>query len=103
MGSFVISLADWLEKHSMPCFYKYYLHMDCPGCGAQRALIELLRGHIWQSIVLYPALLPIFGMLIYLALHLRFKFLHGARNLKIIFIGCTIIVVFNYIYKQFLT
>jgi Protein of unknown function (DUF2752). len=101
MESIFLSLADWLEKHSLPCFYKHYLGMECPGCGAQRAFIELLRGHVWQSVKMYPALIPILFMLFYLALHLKFKFRNGARNIKILFIVCSIIVVFNYIYKLF--
>ena len=101
MDRLFISLADWLENHSLPCFYKQCFHIDCPGCGAQRAFVELLRGHLKQSFLLYPALIPIMVMLLYLALHLRFKFENGARNLKILFIVCAAIVVFNYIYKLF--
>jgi len=73
--------------------------MDCPGCGAQRAFIELLRGHLKQSFLMYPALIPIFIMLIYLALHLKFKYINGAENLKRLFILNASIIVFNYIYK----
>jgi len=101
MDTTFISLADWLDKHSLPCFYKQCFHMDCPGCGAQRAFIDLLRGDFKQSFIMYPALLPILAMLLYLLMHLNFKFRNGARNLKFLFIVCSVIVVFNYIYKQF--
>jgi len=99
MGTLTISIADWLEKHSLPCFYKQCFHMDCPGCGAQRAFIELLRGHIKPSFFMYPALIPIIVMMIYLFLHLKFKYNNGAENLKRLFILNTAIILFNYIYK----
>jgi len=94
-----LSLVDWLEKHSLPCFYKRYFGIECPGCGMQRALLELLKGNIQQSFLLFPALFSILLMFVYLALHLRFKFKAGAENLKMLFILNTIIIVFNYIYR----
>ena len=99
MNSVYISLADWLEKHALPCFYKQIFHMVCPGCGAQRAFVELLRGHFKQSLFLYPALLPILLMVIYLILHLKFKFTNGAENLKRLFILNSTIIIINYVYK----
>jgi len=41
-----------------------YLHIECPGCGATRALAALLRGHMGEAIRLNPLfvlLLP-FGL-----------------------------------------
>jgi len=92
-------LIDWLEKHSLPCFYKKYFGIECPGCGMQRALIELLRGNFQKSFLLYPALFTLIIMAIYLVLHLKFKFKEGAKILKMLFILNAGIIVFNYIYK----
>ena len=83
----------------MPCFYKKYLGIACPGCGMQTAFIELLKGHLWKSILAYPALIPIIFLLSYLVLHLINDYRNGARNLKIIFIFTTSIIVINYIIK----
>lgn len=93
------TIVHWLELHLMPCFYKKYLGVECPGCGMQRAFIELLKGNLWQSILTYPPLLPTIFMLIFLALHLKFKFLKGATILKISFIFTSAITIFNYILK----
>ena len=93
------NLINWLESHSLPCFYKKYLGIECPGCGMQRAFIELLKGNIIESIKIFPALLPIIFMFIFLILHLIFKFKNGSFLLKISFIFATIIIVLNYIYK----
>lgn len=93
------SLASWLEKHSLPCFYKKHIGIECPGCGMQRSVIELLRGNVYESFILYPALLPTILMVVYLAMHLIFKYENGANNLKKLFVLNTVIILFNYIYK----
>ncbi|MFO7940144.1 MAG: DUF2752 domain-containing protein [Bacteroidales bacterium] len=92
----------WLEAHLQPCFYKSNFGIDCPGCGMQRALIELLKGHVWESLKLYPALLPVLFMIVFLGLHLVFKFKHGAALLKYLFIGNTILIIGNYLGKLFI-
>jgi len=92
-------LIYWLEKHQMSCFYKKYLGIDCPGCGMQRAFIELLKGNLLESFKTFPALLPIFFMLVYLVLHLKFKFNKGAFYLTIMFIFTTVIIISHFIYK----
>ncbi|HNW97866.1 MAG TPA: DUF2752 domain-containing protein [Bacteroidales bacterium] len=91
--------ADWLEQHTLPCFYHKYLGVDCPGCGMQRALIELLRGNLIESLKMYPALIPIIFILGYLIFHLIYKFRNGANVLKISFIFTSIIIVINFVVK----
>jgi len=95
-------IIDWLERNQQPCFYKKNLGIDCPGCGMQRAIVELLRGNLWESITLYPALLPTIFLFIFLILHLIFKFKKGALILKISFIFTVSIVVINFIFKTIL-
>jgi glucan phosphoethanolaminetransferase (alkaline phosphatase superfamily) len=93
------SFADWLELNSLPCFYKKFLGIECPGCGMQRAFIELLRGNFIESLKTYPALLPTIFIVLYLMLHLIFKFRKGAEVLKISFIFTASIIVINFIFK----
>jgi hypothetical protein len=97
-----LSVADWLERNALPCFYKKYFGIDCPGCGMQRAFIELLRGNVWESLKAYPALLPIIFMLVYLCLHLKYKYKKGAYILKITFIFTAILIVINFVFKLLL-
>jgi len=89
----------WLEEHQGPCFYKKYLGVECPGCGMQRAFIELLKGNFVESICLYPPLVPIIIMFIYLSLHLKFNFNKGALYLKIMFIFIASIILINFVLK----
>lgn len=92
-------LIEWIESHMGSCFYQKYFGVPCPGCGMQRAFIELLKGNIWESIKIYPALLPTMFLITYLILHIIFKFKNGAYILKITFIFTVTLIVLNYIYK----
>jgi hypothetical protein len=92
-------LADWLDHHMMPCFFKQALGFDCPGCGSQRAFASLLRGHVIDSFWFYPALIPMIAMFVLLALHLYFKFEKGGTWLKYIFIANAALIFVNFTVK----
>lgn len=92
-------LANWIEAVLQPCFYAAILGIECPGCGMQRAFIELLRGNFYDSLILFPALIPAILLIFLLVLHILFKFRHGALIIKILFMVNAGIVVLNYIYK----
>ena len=93
------TLITWLEKHLQPCFYKETLGFECPGCGMQRSLIELLKGDFLQSLKLYPGLVPMLIMFFFFILHVYFNFKNGANILKYMFIGNISIIVISYIIK----
>ena len=90
-------MIEWLERHMLPCPAKQTIGLSCPGCGMQRAIIELFRGNIVESFYSYPALLPLIAMFIFLAFHLKYDFKHGALILKISFLVNAIIISLNYI------
>lgn len=93
------SIINWLEQHLGTCFFHKFFGIQCPGCGFQRAFIELIRGNFMESIRLYPALVPIITMFVILVIHLKFKLKNGALILKVIFIFTAGIIIANYIYK----
>jgi len=93
------NLIHWLESHLQSCFYKKYLGIECPGCGMQRSFIELLKGNLWESIVMYPALIPTIIMIGFLFVQIILKFKNGGTYLKYLFIFNAVIIVLNYIYK----
>jgi len=92
-------VADWLEQHSKPCFYKKHFGFECLGCGFQRAVIELLRGNLLESIRQYPALIPIVFLFSMLLFHLKFRPKHGILIIKATFILSVILIIGNFIYK----
>ena len=93
------SIANWLEKNQKPCLYKKHIGIDCPGCGMQTSFIELLKGNLTESILVYPPLIPIIILFLILALHLIFKFKTGGIILKYWFIFTVAITFISYIYK----
>ena len=97
--SFYNDFINWLESHLGTCFYKSVFGIECPGCGMQRSIIELLKGNIFESIKLYPALLPMLFTLIFLILHLIYRYKKGALILTISFIFTVLLMIIAYIVK----
>lgn len=93
------NIIPWLEAHMLVCPSKKFLHLDCPGCGLQRSCLALLKGDLPSSFALYPATIPIFIMLIFTALHLKYKFLYGATILKYFQLAIAFVIMVFYIYK----
>ncbi len=73
--------------------------MECPGCGMQRSLIALLNGDLFFSLELYPALLPLFILLAYTLLHLKYKLRNGAKYIMAWQVFVVSIITAHYIYK----
>jgi Protein of unknown function (DUF2752) len=84
-----------------PCLSKQLVGVDCPGCGAQRALVELMKGHLSSSIQMYPALLLILFSLGLTILHLFFKFKNGALFIQHSFFTTLAIILLSYYIKMY--
>jgi hypothetical protein len=95
-------LISWLEEHLFTCVFREQFGLICPGCGSQRAFILLLKGELWPSIAQYPALIPFLATLLFLVVHLIYKFRKGGIWLKYMFMFTAAIVVVNFIVRIFL-
>lgn len=95
-----MSAIDWLEHHLLPCPSKYFLGVDCPGCGMQRSFVALLRGDFAASFKMFPGLIPVLFTVVFLALHLKFKFRNGANTLLWSYIFSAVVIVTSFIIKQ---
>lgn len=94
-------IIGWIEQHQLPCLFRSMFHTDCPGCGLQRSTIALLRGQVYESARLYPALIPMLLFFLFLLLNQKMQL----KNTRIYVRGgimtiCCIIAV-SYIYKLF--
>ena len=96
-----IQFIHWLEAHMVGCPYKQLTGQICPGCGVQRAFILLLKGEVWESILMYPALIPMMFLFVFLLVHLKFKFKRGAWFLLYNFILVAVLILVNYVVKLF--
>lgn len=93
------TLIRWLEIHQSSCFFKRFLGIECLGCGVQRAFIFLLKGEFALSFHSYPPLILFLLLVIFLFLHLIFKFHNGGTYLKYLFISTAFMVLINFIYR----
>ena len=91
--------VDWLEKRQLPCFYKSVFGLECPGCGIQRAIIALLQGDLSGSFKLYPALLPLIAMFVFLIAHIFYQFKNGAKILTLLFVFNVTVIAIAYLCK----
>ena len=93
------ALVQWLEQHMLQCPSKKLLVIDCPGCGLQRSILELLKGNLEASWSLYPPTIFILLTIAALAVHVTWGLKHGALLIKILFVLTTCVTAINYIYK----
>lgn len=94
-----MSLVSFIEQHQLPCPSKALFHMECPGCGMQRSFICLLKGDLWNSLQYHPATIPMIMLLLFVPLHLIFKFNKGGKIIVILQLTVAIITLAFYIYK----
>ena len=93
-------MIHWLEHHLFTCFFKSHFGMDCPGCGAQRAFIALLKGDLVQSLYYHAALIPFMVTVLALIIQLIFKFNKGGKWVMWCFIVTSAITLIQYIIHQ---
>ena len=65
----------------------------------QRSAIALLTGDLYNSLTLYPALIPLILLTTFATLHIIFNFSKGAKTIIILQAIVTSVVVAHYIYK----
>ena len=96
-----VNILFWLKTHLLSCPIKQYLGIDCPGCGFQRSVLALLEGDFSKSFKLYPPTMPLIILIVFALVHLKFDFKQGAFLIKLLYIGISLLIVINYIYKIF--
>lgn len=87
----------WLEDHLLPCHIRQLTGIDCPGCGMQRAFVALLKGNIQESIQHHPALLPFLALILFLFVHLKFRFRFGPKLIVVLFFLTFSIMFVNFL------
>ena len=83
----------------LSCIWKKHLGVECPCCGLQRSFLKLSEGEFSESFFLFPALLPLIVLVVFLVLHLIFRFRHGAYTLVGLFSFTVLVMLINFLYK----
>ena len=94
-------LISLIESNLQPCWFKQLTGADCPGCGVQRAFLLLLKGEIGSSFLMYPALIPVIFLFVFLLIHLFAKFKKGGTYLMYNFLLVMMLIIGNYMLKFF--
>lgn len=88
-----VRIANLIEANQQACHFYSSTGIKCPGCGVQTSIIEFFRGNLWESILAYPALLPIIFTLIWgILFFLIFKQKKG-KNILLLFIAIDIFLI----------
>lgn len=64
MSAYLLGLVPRLLQAPL-CGVKFFIGIDCPGCGLTRAMVALAHGQIHRSIDLHPLGIVIAGWLVY--------------------------------------
>ena len=83
----------------LECSWKSHFGVECFGCGFQRSFVLLMEGNFSESIVLFPATIPILLLFVYTGAHLIFKYKNGARNIIILFSTSAALMLGNFIWS----
>jgi hypothetical protein len=83
----------------LSCSWKESFGIECPTCGFQRSFIELIQGDIVESILLFPATIPLIVTFLILFGHLIFKLRSGAKAIILSFSFTVFLIVSNFVAK----
>lgn len=86
----------------IPCSWKETFGVECMTCGAQRSAGLFFNGQLYDSFILFPALIPLAFTFIFATLHLYFKFKHGSKIIVYSFSISAFLIVTNFLYKIFM-
>jgi hypothetical protein len=92
-------MISWLQKHMLPCGYKYFFGIDCPICGSQRSLIFLMKGNFAESFRMYPPLVFVLALIFFAVAYFIFPSVIKAKFLKQYAVFVLMIIAANYTYK----
>ena len=92
-------IMHWTATYLLPCFYKQVFGISCPLCGSQRSVILLCEGRIWDSMKMFPPLLPLAITLLLVCLR-RLSGSPGKKTIWIALVIDAILLLFNMVYQN---
>lgn len=95
-----MKIVDFLERNLFSCTIKSLTGSDCPGCGMQRAFIELLKGNFEESFTHNSSLLPFLITIFFTVSHLIFGYKNGARIIVILFSFTVLVMLCQFVIKM---
>jgi hypothetical protein len=75
------------------------LGVECPGCGAQRSFWSLIQGNVLESLLMFPALIPLLMLVIVAVIHLIRPFRQAPKWIIRLVTITGVLMVGNFIVK----
>lgn len=91
-----------LEDFMIPCLNKTLFGFDCPGCGIQRSLAQLVQGEFIAAFKMYPAIYTLLFFGGFILLNTKMSFKHAQKTILILAILNVFIILGSYIVKMIL-
>ena len=82
------------------CSWKESFGVECPSCGAQRSFMALMQGHLTESILLFPALLPLMSVAVLTIIHLIRPLKNGPKWIVRLFVFSAGLMLASWIWKM---
>ncbi|WP_290789121.1 DUF2752 domain-containing protein [Altibacter sp.] len=93
-------MIEGLEDYMLECTNKKIFGVECIGCGIQRATALLFKGEFIAAFKMYPAIYPLFILLLLVIFNFFVKFKY-AFQIKVILLFITVaIMIGSYVVKM---
>ena len=83
----------------LDCSWKKTFGIECPSCGAQRSFLALLHGDLTESLLLFPALLPLIAVALLTIIHLLHPLKSGPQWIVRMFVLSAGLMLSGWIWK----
>lgn len=90
-----------LEEYMLPCLNKELFGLDCMGCGMQRSIALILRGHFTEAFYMYPAIYTLILLFAVILVNAIQNFKYANKIILILAIINAVIIITNFIIKTF--
>lgn len=94
---YLAALIFLMEDYMLPCLNKKLFGIDCPGCGAQRAVSLLFQGEIAAAFAMYPAIFTIIPLLGFLLADSFFTIKYANKIIITLMVSSVVLILGNYI------
>ena len=89
-----------LENYMIPCLSKTLFGFECMGCGFQRSLLMIWRGHFVEALYMYAAIYPLLILLGYITMTRFYKFKNYRKGTNWLSIISIATIIISYTIKQ---
>lgn len=88
-----------LDDYMLPCLNKKLLGVECMGCGMQRSIALIFKGHFVDAFYMYPAVYSLIILFLCIGINIFFKFKHSNKIIGALAIITVATIIISYIIK----